>query len=195
LQHWSNCAAAAAPDEYAAITDRWDAPCGQERYEEWHDPVTGLPRPQCFLEHLEGLLAKPDRRVDSVAMLLLEVVHFNALSAQVGTPLCDELLRAIGERLHEEVPEPNLVTRLRGGEFAIVLHDLGPEVTPDALAAHLLERASEPVPGADRLLRWAVVGALAATVEGADTAMQLFDRATRALGRAKLRRAGQRRPD
>jgi diguanylate cyclase (GGDEF)-like protein len=181
---------ASSAAESTSIADRSDAHHSHGRYDEWHDPVTGLPRPRCFLEHLERLLAKPDGLRRPIAMFLFEVAHFDALKAQLGAPLCDELLRTIGERLHEEVPEPNLVTRLRGGEFAIVLHDLGPEVTPDALAARLLERASEPVAGADRLLRWAVVGALAAAVDGAETAMELFDRATRALARAKLRSAG-----
>ena len=177
------------------IADRWDAPYSQARHDEWHDPVTGLPRPRRFLEHLERLLAKPRRRPQSVALLLLEVADFEQLGARLGKPWCDELLRTIAERLHEEVPEPNLVTRLRGGEFAIVLHDLGPEVAPDTLVGHLLERASEPCPSGNLRMSWAVVGALAVPRDRAETAMQLFDRAARALGRAKLRQTSEPRPD
>jgi diguanylate cyclase (GGDEF)-like protein len=188
---WSSCFAVAAADGSAAIGDSWNADRGYGRHDEWHDPVTGLPRPRCFLEHLERLLAKPDRHPQSLAMLLLEVTDFDLLRTRLGTPWCDELLRTIAERLHEEVPEPNLVTRLRGGAFAIVLHDLGSEVAPEALADRLLERASEPCPSGDPPLRWEVVGALAVPGDRAATAMQLFDHATRALDRAKLRRAGQ----
>jgi diguanylate cyclase (GGDEF)-like protein len=195
LLRWSSCFAVSATGESAEITDSWNAHQTYGRYDEWHDPVTGLPRPRCFLEHLERLLAKPDRLPRSLAMLLLEVADFDRLRAQLGQQWCDELLRTIAERLHEEVPEPNLVTRLRGGAFAIVLHDLGPEVAPDALAGRLLERASEPCPSGDRRLRWGVVGALAVPGDRGETAMQLFDRATRALDRARLRLAGPHRGD
>jgi diguanylate cyclase (GGDEF)-like protein len=155
----------------------------------WHDPVTGLPRPARFLEHLERLLAMPSRPMRSVAILLLEVADLDGLSALHGEPWCDELLRTIAERLHDQVPEPNLFTRLRGGAFAIVLHDLGPEVTPELLATHLLERASAPASSSDRPRRWTVVGALAVPDDRAETAMQLLDRATRALARARFRAA------
>ena len=194
MQRGWSCAAASAAEEGVPIADHGDAPDDDHSYgrnDEWHDPVTGLPRPGCFLEHLERLLATPGRAPRSIAMLVLEVADFHVQRAQLGKPWCDELLRTIAERLHEEVPEPNLVTRLRDGAFAIVLRDLGPEVMPEALATHLLERANEPWPTGDRLLRWAVIGALALPVDRAETAIQLFDRATLALARGKLRSAAQ----
>jgi diguanylate cyclase (GGDEF)-like protein len=164
LLRWWHCSADSGSDPSAPIGDRWDArdtDQGYGRYDEWYDPITGLPRPRCFLEHLERLLATADGRQRSVAMLLLEVADLDLLEARHGEPCCDELLRTIAERLHEEVPEPNLVTRLHGGTFAIVLHDLGSEVAADSVATHLLERAGEPCPSGDGHLRSAVVGGLA----------------------------------
>jgi diguanylate cyclase (GGDEF)-like protein len=189
LLRWWDCSAASGPDQSAPIgdpADLRDADHGYGRYDEWYDPVTGLPRPRCFLEHLERLLATADGCKRSVAMLLLEVANLDLLEAQHGEPCCDELLRTIAERLHEEVPEPSLMTRLHGGRFAIVLHDLGPGVAPDAVATHLLERAGEPCPSGDGHVRCAVVGGLAVPADQAEQALQLFDRATRALARAKL---------
>ena len=194
---WWDCSAASGSDPSAPIGD-WDArdaDQGYRLYDEWYDPVTGLPRPRCFLEHLERLLATADGCQRSVAMLLLEVADLDLLEAQHGEPCCDELLRTIAERLHEEVPEPNLMTRVHGGTFAIVLHDLGPGVAADAVATHLLERAGEPCPSGDGYLRCAVVGGLAVPGDPAEPALQLFDRARRALVRAKLRKAGQPRRD
>lgn len=190
MQQPLHCHAASAADEPAPMplhVDVGDADQIHGRSDQWHDPVTGLPRPHCFLEHLERVLATPARRSRPVALLVLEVVGFDALIGHLGEPCCQELLRAIAERLHEAVPEPNLVTRLGRGAFAIVLHDLGPEVAPEALATHLLERASAPHPSGDRLLRWQTVGALAMSRHRADSALELFDRATRSLARAKLR--------
>jgi GGDEF domain-containing protein len=194
LESCWNCNAASREDEAAPIEGRDDGMDPGEnvgRNGLWHDPVTGLPRPARFLEHLEHLLGMPCRPPQSVAMLLLEVADLHGLSALYGEPWCDELLRTIAERLHDQVPEPNLFTRLRGGAFAIVLHDLGSEVTPRALATHLLERASAPCPNVDRPPRWTVVGALAVADDRAETAIGLLDRATRALARARFRAAAQ----
>jgi GGDEF domain-containing protein len=91
------------------------------------------------------------------------------------------------------VPEANLLTRLRGGSFAIVLHDLGPEVTAEALASRLLERASEPWPSGEGTARCAAAGALILSGSADETALALLDRARRALHRAKLRSDGQAR--
>ena len=187
-QSWDYHAASATeePAPIAGGANLRNAEQAYGRNDQWHDSVTGLPRPQCFLDNLERVLATPARRSRSIAMFLLEVADFDALQAQLGEPFCDELLRTIAERLHEEVPEPNLVTRLGGGAFAVVLRDLG-EVAPEAVATHLLERASEPGASGDRPLRWAMVGALALADDRAETAIALFDRAVRSLARAQLR--------
>jgi GGDEF domain-containing protein len=154
--------------------------------DEWHDPVTGLPRPRCFLDRLEPLLRRPDGSARSVALLVLEVADFDHLKTRLGDAWADELLRTIAERLHDAVPEPGLMTRLRSGAFAIVLRDLGPGVLPETLATNLLQRASEPCPSPDRRRRWSLVGALALPGDRSENAMALFERAMRALARGKL---------
>lgn len=164
---------------------------GYGRDDAWHDSVTGLPRPRCFLAHLEELLASSDGPRRSVALLVLEVADFHDLKARLGNAWADELLRTIAERLHDEVPEPGLMTRLSSGAFAIALRDLGPEVMPEALATDLLQRASAPCPSPDRRLRWSLVGALALPCDRSENAMALFERAMRALARSKLRAAPQ----
>jgi GGDEF domain-containing protein len=191
LHHcWSRLGAAATAAG-APIEDRRDArdDPGDGRADEWHDSITGLPRPTCFLDRLEGLLATPGAPSRSVAMLVLEVADLQILRAELGDPWADELLRIIAERLHDAVPEPGLVTRLRSGAFAIVLRDLGPEVTPEAFATELLERTSRPCPSPVRRLRWSLVGALALPGDRTETAMELLERAMRALARGKLRAA------
>lgn len=189
LRSWDGLSASAADDAASAADWRPDMEADQDvgRRDQWHDPITGLQRPCSFLEHLERALARPGRPTGSVAVFLIAVTDFGVLRAQVGEAGADELLRTIAERLHEEVPEPNLVTRLRGSEFAVALHGLGSEVTSEALATRLLERACEPCPVGDCLLTCTVIGALAFAGDPQDSAMALLDRGIRALGRASLR--------
>jgi diguanylate cyclase (GGDEF)-like protein len=188
LRSWDGLGASAAHHGTSAADWRPGIEADQEvgRRDQWHDPITGLPRPCSFLEHLERALARPGRPAGSVAVFLIAVPDFGVLKAQVGEAGADELLRTIAERLHEEVPEPNLVTRLRGSEFVVALHGLGSEVTSEALATRLLERACEPCQVDDRVLTCRVIGALAFAGDSQDSAMALLDRGIRALGRASL---------
>src|SRR5262245_42258326 len=108
LLRWWDCSAASGSDQSAPIGDRADlrdADHGYGRYDEWYDPVTGLPLPRCFLEHLERLLATADGCQRSVAMLLLEVANLDLLEAQHGEPCCDELLRTVAGRPHAAGPD------------------------------------------------------------------------------------------
>ena len=152
----------------------------------WHDPVTGLPRPSAFLKRLEQALAMSGR-ASPIAVVVIEIVDFWSHRARLGEAGLDELLRIIAERLHEEVPEPGLVTRLKEGRFAAVLRALGADVTAEALATRLLELAREPCRIEGELLSCGAVAALAYTGDSEETPLALIERVTRAAGRAKLR--------
>lgn len=193
LQDWYSRPGASGADEGVPFSGRGNARHGPGYGGdvEWHDAVTGLPHPRCFLDRLERLLEGPDGSPRAVAMLVLEVADFHDLKARLGDAWADERLRTIAERLHDAVPEPDLMTRLSSGAFAIVLRDLGPEVMPEVLATDLLRRASEPCPSPDRRLRWSLVGALALPGNRSENAMERFERAMRTLARGKLRAATQ----
>jgi GGDEF domain-containing protein len=191
LQDWWSRPGASGPDDGVPFPGGGDARhdpgyCGDD---ERHDRVTGLPHPRCFLDRLEQLLERPDGCARPVALLVLEVAGFHDLRARLGDAWADELLRTIAERLHDAVPEPGLMTRLRSGAFAIVLRDLGPGVLPETLATNLLQRASGPCPSPDRRRRWPLVGALALPGDRSENAMALFERAMQALARGKLQGA------
>jgi diguanylate cyclase (GGDEF)-like protein len=195
LQDWWSRSGASGADESVPFSGRGDArpDSGYGGNDEWHDPVTGLPHPGCFLDRLERLIGRPDGSPRSAAMLMLEVADFHDLKARLGDAWADELLRTIAERLHGAVPEPGLMTRLSSGAFAIVLHDIGPEVMPETLATNLLQRASEPCPSPDRRLRWSLIGALSLS-DSSESAVELLERVMRALARAKLQAAPQAGP-
>jgi diguanylate cyclase (GGDEF)-like protein len=155
--------------------------------DEWHDAVTGLPRPPSFLARLERALARMNLQARRVAVVLLEVTDFGRLRRDLGAAAGDELLRTMAERLHAEVPDPDLLTRIRGAEFAIVFPDLVPEISAEDLATRLLERVSEPYPIAGRVLGCKVVAAVRLAADRSEGAHHLLERAALALGRARVR--------
>ncbi|MDI6099310.1 EAL domain-containing protein [Actinoplanes sp. NEAU-A12] len=111
-----------------------------------HDPLTGLP-------NRAKLAAVADGR-SRVSVLLLGLDRFKVINDQWGHEVGDELLRAVAGRLTAAVREEDLVCRIGGDEFVVVLAAPGepaeraPEDGPDAepLAQRLLAALAVPLP-------------------------------------------------
>jgi GGDEF domain-containing protein len=95
------------------------------------------------------------------------------------------VLRVIAERLHEEAPAPELLTRLRGAEFAIVLAGVDETASVEALATQILERAAEPCWTGEQLASFRAIGAVVLADDPHETALHVLHRAARTLHRAR----------
>lgn len=93
------------------------------------DPLTGLPNRQMLHQQLEGLLArvaqeeKRTGRATLVAVCVLDMDHFKALNARFGSSACDGLLREQASVIRRGADEGNLMGRIAGDEFVVVLSD------------------------------------------------------------------------
>src|SRR5437899_8931232 len=90
------------------------------------DPLTGLPGRRAFHDHYQRLAAGPHRRQSGVILLLLDVVHLNAINDRFGYMVGDEVLRAVADALRRAVRTTDLVARYGGDDFAALLVDAGP---------------------------------------------------------------------
>jgi two-component system cell cycle response regulator len=87
------------------------------------DPLTGRANRRFFLERAEECLAKNQRYKTRCSVIMIDVDHFKAVNDQHGHDAGDELLRSIGDRLHGVVREVDVVARIGGEEFAVLLPD------------------------------------------------------------------------
>ena len=110
------------------------------------DPLTGVANHGHFQETLYRELARHDRTVERLVLLLIDLDDFKAVNDRHGHPVGDAVLKAVVSRLLESVREMDTVARYGGEEFAVVLPQTDP---PDGL--RVAERlraavASSPVP-------------------------------------------------
>ncbi|UFQ00416.1 cyclic di-GMP receptor LapD [Pseudomonas fitomaticsae] len=93
------------------------------RTESYQDNLTGLANRRYFEMQLNARVSNPEQ-ASSGYLLLLRVKDLAGLNQRLGGQRTDELLKAVGEQLSRECakyPETqNLVTRIRGGEFAVL---------------------------------------------------------------------------
>ena len=155
----------------------------QLRYLADHDTLTGLFNRQRFDAELERVVAEARRYSRGGALLLLDLDGFKAVNDRFGHAVGDDLVRRIGWTLRTSVRDVDLVARVGGDEFALILLEVGaPEA--EAVAGKLVEVISNDgvvLSGSERVQVTASVGiapfhgpdppAVAELFTAADTAM------------------------
>jgi diguanylate cyclase (GGDEF)-like protein/PAS domain S-box-containing protein len=105
-----------------------------------HDPLTALPNRAAFLQRLVRAVGRwqhqPDRRF---AVLFLDVDRFKEINDRFGHAVGDEFLVAFAERLSLLLRPGDVVSRLGGDEFTVLLD----QVSSVADAALIAERVLE----------------------------------------------------
>ena len=86
-----------------------------------HDPLTQLFNRHALMEKLEVLLAKNERRPSSGVLMYLDLDRFKDLNDAEGHRAGDQVLREISVLLLEELRSTDVVARMAGDEFAVIL--------------------------------------------------------------------------
>jgi two-component system, cell cycle response regulator len=121
------------------------------------DTLTKLANRQLILEYLELLMASNARHADHGAVLLIDLDNFKPINDNYGHDAGDALLIKIGERLKNSVRGEDVVGRLVGDKFIVLLRRLGAEdkiarYVAQFVAYKLIKQVMEPVDHNDNIL-------------------------------------------
>ena len=117
---------------------------GELHHIAYHDSLTDLPNRNCFLERLTAAveLSRTERRT-GFAVMYLDLDRFKLVNDSLGHPAGDEMLKEVARRLSACVRPRDLVARLSGDEFAILLEDTSQQADVVALGQRLLQALNQ----------------------------------------------------
>ena len=95
----------------------------QIAYFAYHDYLTDLPNRRMFDEVLQSLIEDSQEKNQSFAVIFLDMDRFKYINDSLNHDIGHELLIQIGHRLVEMIPDKELVARIGGDEFAILLRN------------------------------------------------------------------------
>jgi diguanylate cyclase (GGDEF)-like protein/PAS domain S-box-containing protein len=94
-------------------------------YDACHDLLTGLPNRSLFIDHLKLCIERVQRLERRLfAVLFLDLDRFKVINDSLGHLVGDELLVVVARRLESCVRAGDLVARVGGDEFMVLLDDL-----------------------------------------------------------------------
>ncbi|WP_022661234.1 diguanylate cyclase [Paucidesulfovibrio longus] len=108
------------------------------------DYLTGLHNRRHFIQRARTMHKEALLRKFPVQAVLLDIDHFKRINDTYGHDAGDEVLRALGRKMHERFGRNGLVARYGGEEFALLLPGLPLEQTTKNLTAFLKEVESSP---------------------------------------------------
>ena len=157
------------------------------------DSLTGVFNRRYINAHLPRLL---ERAIDShkpVAILLFDIDHFKVVNDSYGHSVGDEVLKEVSNRASRNLRTFDLVARLGGEEFVVILPDTDAEAAltvAERLRTHIADTLFKVTADVGEI---PVTGSIGVAVGGrlGDTAEGLIRRADEALYEAK--RSGRNR--
>jgi diguanylate cyclase (GGDEF)-like protein len=88
------------------------------------DPLTRLPSRRALMEHIEHALVLAQHNRSVTAVVLVDVDNFSTLNDSLGHEHGDHVLMQIAERLQDCLEPTDMLARMGGDEFAIVMEDV-----------------------------------------------------------------------
>jgi diguanylate cyclase (GGDEF)-like protein len=89
-----------------------------------YDTITHLPNRHFFNERLKRVVARAQETSHTAGMMFIDLDNFKIINDTLGHDVGDVLLKAVAGRLSEHLRTGDIICRIGGDEFAVIVEDL-----------------------------------------------------------------------
>lgn len=150
-----------------------------------HDPLTGLFNRRALDEELERLAGEPRDPLKRVTLLHIDLDRFKQINDTLGHAAGDAMLVHAADVLRKNTRKGDLVARIGGDEFVVLVQNNANNKDISALAARIVEKMNVPLDYQGQECRFGVSIGIAREQTRRDSVRQLLVNADIALYRAK----------
>ena len=111
-----------------------------------YDQLTQLPNRSMYWDYLTKSIAGCERNDNKIAVLFLDIDNFKQVNDSLGHDAGDELLIQVAKTLKHIVRDADIVARVGGDEFAILLINPRDSQVAAAVAKKIINDVAEPFP-------------------------------------------------
>jgi diguanylate cyclase (GGDEF)-like protein/PAS domain S-box-containing protein len=134
-----------------------------------HDQLTGLPNRLFLAAHLPEALQAAARSGQILAVLFLDLDRFKQINDSRGHETGDQLLKAVAQRLRNTLRGEDIVIRMGGDEFVVIMKSVRSSHDVHETAQRITESLSSPIViGGSPLITTASIGVSLYPRDGAD---------------------------
>ncbi len=110
-----------------------------------HDQLTGLPNRLFLAAHLPGAIDEAKRTGAMLAVLFLDLDRFKHINDSRGHATGDKLLKAVAQRIRSTTRTDDIVVRMGGDEFIVVLKSVTTSDQINETASRITDALAAPV--------------------------------------------------
>lgn len=152
------------------------------------DSLTNLYNRTFFNENISLIVNRGCK--NKIALLYLDLDNFKSINDIYGHPTGDRLLQIVAERLLSCVRSKDIIVRMGGDEFTIILPDIKEEHYAETIAKRVLERIKEPMIICDNSIAISVSIGIGVFPDDGNDIQSLLNNADTAMYSAKKNNKG-----
>lgn len=154
----------------------------------YHDPLTGLTNRRKFTKIVTDSIKEVKETKGELAMMYIDVDNFKTVNDTFGHDIGDKLLQQFSYRLQSSVRENDVLSRVGGDEFLVLLRDIQDKKQISSIAKRMHQAFQEPYEINDTSLHvTASIGISILSKDGLDAKSLIFN-ADKALYKAKVQK-------
>ncbi len=125
-------------------TEARQAHAEKVEYLAYHDSLTGLANRSLLSRLLGQAIHQAHRRQGRLAMLFLDLDYFKVINDTLGHDAGDELLCEVARRLQTCLRESDILARIAGDEFVVVLPEVEDRALVETVASKIIDIVAQP---------------------------------------------------